>query len=301
MFLLGLPAIPGEQELPRLSSRDMESLRQCVRPGLVGASNERLERIVSESLSSLPAATSEDFLSTLGSFGKAALPALEKAAPSVLQGAAQGGSVGGPYGAVIGGGLGLVKGLVQQQGGTRAPAASPPAPTHAPAPAQTATATSATSSAGTPPELPVGQGAAATVVGLLQNPIIQQALLSQVLGSSGRTTVQAPSGAELPRASINQLLSQLLANSVEGLAESESISEQSYLMDDTGEYLVDPASPEQQAAMVLAHLQAGRSSGESDGDDPEAQAGLWDELEWISDDLGEDVDSLDENYEAEFY
>ena len=94
----------GEKELPRLSSRDMDFLRQCVKPGLVGASNERLERIVSESLSSLPAATSEDFLSTLGSFGKAALPALEKAAPSVLQGAAQGGSVGGPYGALIGGG-----------------------------------------------------------------------------------------------------------------------------------------------------------------------------------------------------
>ncbi len=172
--------IMGRAELPRLSSRDMDSLRQCVKPSLVGASNERLERIVSESLSALPAATSEDFLSTLGSFGKAGLPALEKAAPSVLQGAAQGGSVGGPYGALIGGGLGLVKGLVQQKAGARAPASPPPA--LASAPAQTPTATPATSSAGTPPELPLGQGAAATVVGLLQNPIIQQALLSQVPG-----------------------------------------------------------------------------------------------------------------------
>ncbi len=73
-------------------------------------------------------------------------------------------------------------------------------------------------------------------------------------------------------------------------------------MDEAGEYLVDPASPEQQARMVLVHLQTGRDSGESDGDGPEARAGLWDELEWISDDLGEDVDSLDESYEAaEFY
>ncbi len=276
-------------------------MRQCVKPGLVGASSESLERIVSESLSSLPPATSEDFLSTLGSLGKAAGPALVKAAPSALQGAAQGGSVGGPYGALIGGGLGLVQGLVQPQGRAKA-AAAPPAPMQAPTTAQTATTTAAASLAVTPAELPVGQGAAATIVGLFQNPVIRKALLSQVLGSNGSPTVQAPSGAELPRASINQLLSQLLANAVEGLPESESITEQSYLMDDSGEYLVDPASPEQHAAMVLAHLQGGRASGESEGEERDARAGLWDELEWISDEMGEDVDSLDESYETvEFY
>ena len=85
--------------------------------------------------------------------------------------------------------------------------------------------------------------------------------------------MQAPSGAELPRASINQLLSQLLTNAVEGLPESESIREQSYLMDDTGEYLVDPASPEQHASMVLAHLQAGRGWGESYGEGRDAPGG----------------------------
>jgi hypothetical protein len=50
--------------------------------------------------------------------------------------------------------------------------------------------------------------------------------------------------------------------------------------------------------MVLAHLQASRSYGEGGA----APAGVWDELEWISDDLGEDVGALDESYEAlEFY
>src|SRR5437763_8920431 len=102
----------------------MNLLRQCVKLDLIGASNESLERIVSESLSSLPSATSEDFLSTLGSLGKAVGPAFVKAAPSALQGAAQGGSVGGPYGAAIGAGFGLIQGLLQQQGAARAPAAT---------------------------------------------------------------------------------------------------------------------------------------------------------------------------------
>ncbi|MGB7208405.1 MAG: hypothetical protein WBD27_07085 [Pyrinomonadaceae bacterium] len=80
--------------------------------------------------------------------------------------------------------------------------------------------------------------------------------MSQVLGASGKQQVPAASGASLPRGAINGLLMQLLANATEGLVESESISEQTYLQDDSGEYLIDPASPEQQAALVLSHLQS---------------------------------------------
>src|SRR5262249_31985084 len=56
------------------------------------------------------------------------------------------------------------------------------------------------------------------------------------------------------------LLAQLLANATEGLAESESISEQNYLLGENGEYLIDPASPEQHAALVLAHIRSTRVS-----------------------------------------
>jgi hypothetical protein len=95
-------------------------------------------------------------------------------------------------------------------------------------------------------------------MGLIQNPTVQQALLSQVLGSAGGEQVRTGSGATVPRGAINNLLSQLLANASEGLPESESISEQSYLIGESGEYLVDPASPEQQAALVLSRLQSVR-------------------------------------------
>ena len=102
--------------------------------------------------------------------------------------------------------------------------------------------------------MPTGQSAAGTLLGLLQNPAIQQALLSQVLGASGTQQVTTPSGASVPRGAINGLLSQLLANATESLPESEGIDEQSYLLGANGEYLVDPASPEQQAALVLSHF-----------------------------------------------
>ena len=48
--------------------------------------------------------------------------------------------------------------------------------------------------------LPTGQPAAATLVGLLQNPAVRQALLSQVLGSSGSQQIPTATGTSLPPA-----------------------------------------------------------------------------------------------------
>jgi len=124
--------------------------------------------------------------------------------------------------------------------------------------------------------LPTGQGAAATILSLLQNPTVQQALLSQVLGSSGNQQIAAPSGTNIPRGAINSLFTQLLGNASDALPESESISEQSYLQNATGEYLVDPASLDQHAALVLSHLQhTSTARVRSDAED------------WIGEDMGE--------------
>jgi hypothetical protein len=111
----------------------------------------------------------------------------------------------------------------------------------------------------TPPAaLPRGQAAAATLVSLLQNPIVQQALMSQVLGADGRQEVPTASGTNLRRGAVNNVLTQLLANASEALPESESISEEAHLQGEDGEYLIDPASPEQQAALALSRLQSAR-------------------------------------------
>ena len=197
----------------------------------------------------MPAGIAEDFLKAIGSLGKAVGPTLQRAAPGIAQGAVTGASVGGPLGAFIGAGAGLASTLGSKG---RPPAPAAPA-TAAPAPPP-ATGLPATPA---PPALPTGQAAAATLVGLLEHPIVKSLLASQALGADGRQQLPTASGASLPRGAINGLLAQLLANATEGLDESESISEQSYLQGESGEYLIDPASPEQQAAVVLSHLQSG--------------------------------------------
>jgi hypothetical protein len=213
----------------------------------------------------------ENFLSALSSIGKVAGPALQRFGPGVAQGAATGASVGGPWGALIGAGAGLASGLLSSQAKPPAAPSTPPATAVGVPPAQLAPATPPA----TPPPLPTGQSAAGTLLGLLQNPTIQQALMSQVLGASGTQQVATPSGTSVPRAAINSLLTQLLANATEGLPESEGIAEQSYLQGADGEYLVDPASVEQQAALVLSHFT--QPSGDSLSFESWSDAGSHDE------------------------
>lgn len=256
----------------RLSPLSLEGLRQCVRPELAVMPAEDLEQIVESAVSAVPQGIAEGFMKQLGSLGKAAVPTLQRAAPGMAQGAATGASVGGPWGALIGAGAGLASSTLSSQKPAR-PAAS------APAVSPSATRTPETPAAAA---LPTGQPAAATLVGLLQNPAVRQALLSQVLGSSGSQQVPTATGASLPRGAINSLLMQLLANASEGLPESDLISEQTYLQGESGEYLIDPASPEQQAALVLSHLESARPARlQSDaGDFPES-------AKWMLEELGE--------------
>lgn len=234
--------------MPRMSASTVEGLRCCIRSEYVGLPAEDLERLIESSLSGIPSDTAEDFLSTLGSFGKTVAPALQRAGPDVAQGAATG-STFGPWGAVIGAGAGLASSFLKPQEKPAPAPATPPISTSAPVASSQPTGLPA------PPTLPTGQGAAATLLSLFQNPIVQQALLSQVLGSSGSQQVQTSSGTSLPRGAINALLSQLLTNASEALPESESISEHSYLRNETGEYVIDPASFDQHAALVLSHVQ----------------------------------------------
>ena len=203
-------------------------------------------------------------------------PTLQRAAPSIVQGATTGASVGGPWGALIGAGAGLASSALGGAGAAPFPrrpssaagakplssSAAPPsphrrrtgtgrttaaAPPQPPAPAPAAPA---------PASLPTGQSAAATLFGLLNNPAVKQALVSQVFGGSGTPQVTTAAGTTVPRAAVNNLLMQLLANASEGLPEQESAMDESYLQDAGGEYLADPASFDQQAAVVLSRLQS---------------------------------------------
>ena len=234
--------------MPRLSPLQLECVRRSVRPEYVGIAGEDLEQIIDSAISELADSTADDFMKALGSFGKAVGPTLQQAAPSIGKGAATGASIGGPWGALIGAGAGLTSGVL---GGNAKRAAAPAMPA---GPASVSTSVPGIPGVPATPALPTGQGAAATLLSLFQNPTVQRALMSQVLGVSGSQEVPTVSGTSVPRGAINSLLAQLLANASEELPESESISEQSYLQGENGEYLIDPASPEQQAAFVLSHL-----------------------------------------------
>jgi hypothetical protein len=253
-------------------SSELEALRWSIRPEDADIPQEDLAEIVDSALGELPESTAEDFMKSLGSIGKAIAPALQRAAPGIAQGAVTGASVGGPWGALVGAGVGAAQGQ-RKPGGTAAPAGKPAVST-----------------------LPTGPAAAATLLSLFQNPAVKHALMSQVLGTSGSPNVATNSGTDLPRAAINGLLAQLLANASEGLDESESEDEQAYLQDESGEYLIDPASPEQQAALVLTRLQPDRES-EFDPESSESD----DAAEWTIEALDPESDDwveFDDSSEA---
>jgi hypothetical protein len=242
-----------------LSPEALDGLRTCLRPEYADLPREHLEQVVASSVGDMSPAVSEDFMKTLSSLGAAVAPTLQRAAPSIVQGATTGASVGGPWGALIGAGAGLASSAL---GGTKpAPAAPRAAPAQAPGPAapQMAAPPQAPAPAPTPSSLPTGQSAAATFFGLLKNPAVQQALVSQVFGGSGTPQVTTAAGTTVPRGAVNNLLMQLLANASEGLPEQESAMDESYLQDSSGEYLADPASVDQQAAVVLSQLQSERA------------------------------------------
>jgi hypothetical protein len=252
-----------------LSPEALDGLRMCLRPEYADLPREHLEHVVAASVGGMSPAVTEDFMKTLSSVGAAVAPALQRAAPSIVQGATTGASVGGPWGALIGAGAGLASSALGGAGGAKPPpsAAPRPAPAQA-APAQAAPAQAAPAQAAppqppapapaapAPASLPTGQSAAATFFDLLNNPAVKQALVSQVFGGSGTPQVTTAAGTTVPRAAVNNLLMQLLAKASEGLPEQESAMDESYLQDASGEYLADPASFDQQAAVVLSRLQS---------------------------------------------
>src|SRR5277367_4317227 len=141
----------------RISDATVIGLRASLAPECAGLPVSHLQGILDSTVSSLPDGTTEDFLSTLGSVGKAVAPALQQAAPSVAQGAATGATFG-PWGALIGAGADLASSLIQ---GQRKPAAaaqpiSPPAasPASPPAASPATPASPPQPAAVTPPTAP---------------------------------------------------------------------------------------------------------------------------------------------------
>lgn len=99
--------------------------------------------------------------------------------------------------------------------------------------------------------------AATQLLSLLSSPAVQQAVMQMMMGQAGNSTVPA-GGTRLPVTAVTNLLG-MLAN--QASAEYNAVARPDmgesipyYLMGADGEFLVDPASPEQRATLVMELL-----------------------------------------------
>lgn len=246
-------------------------------PLLRGAVAEELDQLDDEALydalaeGGFDAEQLESFMSVLGDIGRTLSGALPAIGTGVATGAAAGSvvpGIGTGIGAAVGGILGGLGSVLSQLGQSR-PASPRPSPSRTPArpvrpgvrrapttpsrpapstPSRT-TPTPAPSSGSTPSDT-----SAQTLLRLLGNPQVIQAITSLALGSRGRETLDV-AGRSVPVEAFAELLGELAQESTydEGWAPANP---ESYLLDDHGEALVDLASPGARAGGLLGLLAA---------------------------------------------
>ncbi len=210
---------------------------------------------------------------SVGSFAKSAAPAVLPVAGTVI-----GGAFGGPLGAAAGGALGRAAGgAIGGAGGGRGKPAKRRKPGRP----------------GAPPSPPAATGspAAAQLLQVLERPELLQALIAMALGQAGRSEI--PVGDDpVPATAFANLAGSLAGQAA---AEYHALNPQSgagvptYLLDDSGEFAVDPSIPEQRAARLLELL------NEAAWQEQEAWEGEWaeDEPEAGYDDLDAAYDDLE--------
>jgi hypothetical protein len=236
-------------------------VRRTMAPEYAGLPAAEIEALVERNFGS--AVTAEDYENIFGAISQAAqgvgralggvaqqaVPVLQSALPGAVQGAAAGSSLG-PWGILGGAALGGLTSALQAQGpaGAPAPGPTPVGPTGAPR-----GGAAAAPGAFAPPT----GGPAAQLLALLSSPEFQLALQSLMLGLLGRRSI--PVGGNqtpVPVAAFANLV-EVLANraATEHSAAIDGVEAvPRYLMDDNGEFRVDPAVPEERAGVLIGLL-----------------------------------------------
>lgn len=218
----------------------------------------------------------------LASVGRQVAPIAAAAAPVV--GTLAGTAIGGPVGAALGGAVGSAAGQALGQVSQPQPAPRPNQP-------QPSAQGSAREPAREPARRPGQRGrrpatsqpsalaapAATQLAALLAHPSVQQSLLALLMGSAGRQSVQL-AGASVPVGAI--------ANAVEVFAR-EAAAEyttlhaahpeavpSSYLMDESGTFLVDPASQDERALRVYELVSQDYANHTQGGMNTESNSGV---------------------------
>jgi hypothetical protein len=245
------------------------SIREVLSGDYADSAPETIERLVESAYPGLSAEDLEGFFSSLRRAGQAVGQVAQRALPGVIQGATTGSALG-PWGALAGGlaggalsaatsgGAGGARGGGQRGARVRLPAR------------------------GTPPST-AGSPAVAQLLRTLARPEVGQALRSLAMGRAGQRHVRV-GGLSVPTGAITNLLGRLLERAeaeMHAFAVGEASGTPAYLLDDSGEYLVDPTDPDQRADLVLELF----ARADSFEDEPErsvevvyvATDALWDE------------------------
>ena len=266
-------------------------LREILAPEWADLPAEELESL----LEGVSAEDLESFLGGLKRFARKAAPFVQKALPVV--GTVAGTAIGGPLGAAVGGLAG--RAAAGAVGAAAAP--HPRGRRGRPAGPRRGRAV---------PRLPAGGSpAAAQLLQLLSRPQALQAIAGMALGGAGRRQVRVGSS-PVPLGAFTNLLG-VLANQAaaeyHAAIAGEAAGIPTYLLDDAGEFLVDPAEPEERAQALLARFaeeDAMEAAAEDDGEEEDAaeDEALWaaaelaeiaawyDEIEAAEDDEGDEED-----------
>jgi hypothetical protein len=236
-----------------------DSLRQVLRPEYRNLSDGDLQILLQQVLGGMSPEEVEGFWDTLKDVGKAALGVAKQVAPTLLPmaGGALGTLVGGPVGTAIGSKLGQMGAQLLAPQKPVAPQVAPsaavapgaiPQPAVAPAPPAAAA-----------PVPPGGSSATAQLMALLKNPDLLKSLLGQLLGGAGESTVEVGPGATpIPFVAMMNTLESLAAQAAieaaDTMGDDQSVESMGYLQDGTGNFVVDPANPDERAQRVLELL-----------------------------------------------
>lgn len=237
--------------------------------------DESIEALVQQSFGSASAEDIESFLSGLKKVGGVVTKALPTVLPVV--GTVAGTAFGGPVGAALGGTLGnLAGGSVQ----AATAGGKPGGKRRRPKPAAFAKTALKGAKAVAGAIAPAGSPAAAQLLGVLNRPEILQSLMAMIAGPAGRPNIPV-AGNPVPVGAFANLIGTLAnqaAAEYNATAAQEGESIPTYLLSESGDFLVDPAVPEERAGVLLSMLnQSAVESDESDESDIEWDDAVYDE------------------------
>lgn len=225
------------------------AIREVLSPEFRNLYPEEIDTLLEDIFSGMSPEEIESFWNTLKGIGKAAKGIAAKAIPVAAP--VIGSMFGGPLGGAIGSKVGKLAG--QALGG------EPKATAQAQIPGG-------------------GSSATAQLMSFLQNPAFLQSMLGQVLGKAGSSSVPVgQQGTSAPFGAFMNALSTLADQAAaEANAREDSQGTPSYLLDKKGNFLCDPAVPEERAQVLIEQLHEAYPAEVDDDEEGEALT------EWFS-------------------